>query len=77
MWKHLGRANVLRHGGVERLVLLTPELPRSGSAGYTSLRAGGPSSFFDVIAMLDPVSIERLTAYAGGTVDQPLPGFWR
>jgi hypothetical protein len=77
VWKHIGRATALRQSGVERLILLTPELPRSGSAGYTSLRSGGPSAFFDVIAMLDTASMARLITYAAGTVDQPLPGFWR
>ena len=77
VWKYLGRANVLRHSGVERLVLLTPELPRSGSAGHRSLRASGPDTFFDVIALLENASRERLVAYASGSTNEPRPGFWR
>ena len=76
VWRHVGRANAIRHRGIERLVLLTPELPKSGSAGYTSLRAGGEDTFFDVIAMLDETSRHRLHEYSAGTIDQRLPGFW-
>ena len=76
VWKHLGRANALRRRGVERLVLLTPELPRPGSEAHTALRASGPATFFDVIALLDDAALARLRSYATVEATEPLAGFW-
>ena len=76
VWKFLGRANVLRRRGVERLVLLTPELPRPGSESSTALRASGHETFLDVIALFDTDAQIRMRAYANGNTDGPLPGFW-
>ncbi len=78
VWKTLGRANVLsRKIQNHRLVFLTSHLPKPGSEGDVALRAAGPTAFFDVIEMLSPRDMVRLTAYATGTHDKPLEGFWR
>ena len=76
VWKFLGRASVLRRRGIERLVLLTPELPRPGSEAHTALRASGPEAFNDVIALFDEAAMTRMRAYALGIADTPIPGFW-
>ncbi len=83
VWKALGRALVLRQelereglDGPPRLLLLTSHLPRPGSEGDKALHAAGPSSFWDAIEMLSDEGRSRLSAYATGTVDRPLPGFW-
>jgi site-specific DNA-methyltransferase (adenine-specific) len=78
VWKSLGRAAALRRqlGGVP-LVFLTSDLPRRPSEGDTALRAAGPATFFDAIAMLSDDGRERLAIYAkGGHTDRPEPGFW-
>ena len=78
VWKTLGRANVLaRKMPNQRLVFLTSHLPKPGSEGDVALRAAGKGAFFDAVEMLSPDGIARLTAYATGTYDRPLPGFWR
>jgi len=51
MWKTLGRANVLHQAGIDRLVLLTANLPKARSAGHFALTAAAPT-FFDAIEML-------------------------
>jgi DNA modification methylase len=76
VWRFLGRANVLRRNGVERLVLLTPELPKSGTEAFTALRACGPETFFDVISLFDDASIARLRTYANLSPTEPTKGFW-
>lgn len=73
MWKTLGRANVLHQAGVERLVLLTTNLPRADSAGHCALTAAS-QTFFDAIEMLTSEGKARLTLYAQGARDRPLPG---
>lgn len=73
MWKTLGRANVLHQAGVERLVLLTTNLPKPGSAGHRALTAAS-QTFFDAIEMLTSEGKARLTLYAQGARDRPLPG---
>lgn len=73
MWKTLGRANVLHHAGIERLVLLTTNLPKAASAGHCALVAAAPT-FFDAIEMLTTEGKARLTLYARGERDRPLPG---
>jgi DNA modification methylase len=77
LWRTLGRASVLRSvGATAPLVLLTSHLPSSGTPGDSALRALGPTTVFDVVAMGSPAGRERLTAYAVGGADHPLPGFW-
>lgn len=73
MWKTLGRANVLHQVGVERLVLLTTNLPKANSTGHRALTAAA-ETFFDAIEMLTPEGKARLALYAEASVDQPLPG---
>lgn len=73
MWKTLGRANVLHQAGIERLVLLTTNLPREGSGGHKALTAAA-ETFFDAVEMLTPEGKARLRLYADAPVDRPLPG---
>jgi hypothetical protein len=73
MWKALGRANVLHQGGIERLIILTTNLPRQGSVGDKALRAAS-ATFFDAIEMMSDEGRERLRRYAAGSRQVPLPG---
>lgn len=43
MWKTLGRANVLHQIGIERVVLLTTNLPKVDSAGHCAMVAAAPT----------------------------------
>lgn len=72
-WKTLGRANVLHQAGVERVVLLTTNLPLAGSVGDRALRAAS-DTFFDALEMMSPEGKARLALYARGKVAKPLPG---
>ena len=72
-WKTLGRANVLHQAGIERVVLFTTNLPPVGSVGDRALRAAS-DTFFDAIEMMSQEGKARLTLYAQGKVDMPLPG---
>ena len=77
VWKALGRALVLGENEPgARFLLLTSHLPKPGGEGDKALRAAGPGSFWDAIAMLSVAGRERLAAYAAGTHTRPLPGFW-
>lgn len=73
MWKTLGRANVLHQSGVERLVLLTTNLPKAHSGGHKALTAAA-ETFFDAVEMLTPEGKARLRFYAENSVERPLPG---
>ena len=73
MWKTLGRANVLHQAGIDRLVLLTTNLPKADSAGHCALTAAA-QTFFDAIEMLTSEGKARLSLYAHGARDRPLPG---
>ncbi|MEO1055671.1 MAG: site-specific DNA-methyltransferase [Actinomycetota bacterium] len=78
VWRFLGRAAAVRGRSPEqRYVALTTELPRRSSEGDVALRAAGSSAFFDVVDLLAPDAQARLAEYAAGTIDAPLPGFWR
>ncbi len=72
-WKTLGRANVLHQARIERVVLLTTNLPAADSVGDRALRAAS-ETFFDAIEMMSPEGKARLTLYARGKVERPLPG---
>ena len=75
LWKTLGRAHVLHSApDIHRLLILTSNLPHTGSPGDKALRAVGPGSVFDAIEMFDPAGQDRLAAYAQGSPQ--LPGFW-
>jgi len=73
MWKTLGRANVLHQAGIERLVLLTTNLPKLNSAGHRALSVAA-ETFFDAVEMLTPTGKARLALYAQASLDLPLPG---
>jgi hypothetical protein len=73
MWKTLGRASVLHHGGIDRFVILTTNLPRPGSAGDLAIRSAS-TTFFDAVEMLTIDGRERLRRYATGERTIPLPG---
>ena len=57
------------------LVFLTTHLPRRPSEGDTTLRAAGPSLFFDAVEMLSADGLRRLGSYAAGD-SVARPGFW-
>ncbi len=77
LWKTLGRvlqAHPLR-GPVERVLVLTPRLPKPRSEADRLLRAVGPRRVFDVVEIFDPAGCLRLRRYAQGEA-VPAPGFW-
>lgn len=83
LWKTLGRAHVLDsardRGQVDsgvRLLILTSNLPKTGSEGDKALRSVGWRSVFDAIEMFDPGGRGRLNHYATGSTDEPAVGFW-
>ncbi len=82
VWKMLGRLHVLSamNDGQDRkddkVLVLTSNLPKTGSPGDRALRAIGPRCIFDVIEMYDPVGMTRLRQYAEDPDPAPLPGFW-
>ncbi|MGI8940077.1 MAG: DNA methyltransferase [Iamia sp.] len=73
----IGRGTVIAGVTGEPPVLLVPTLPAARSGVDRALRQAGPTSLFDVVEVLSPESRRRLALYASGTVDAPLPGFWR
>jgi site-specific DNA-methyltransferase (adenine-specific) len=80
LWKLLGRVHVLKaredRQNRSRVLVLTSNLPNSGSEGYKALRAVGPHGVFDAVEMFDDEAVRhRLAAYASG-VDVPIAGFW-
>jgi site-specific DNA-methyltransferase (adenine-specific) len=75
VWRTLGRASVMATNAIAPLVVLTTQLPRSGSEADRALRACGPGGFFDAVELLSASTRARLAAYAGGA-PAPLPGFW-
>ncbi len=89
LWKALGRIHVVKQlvdDATDRpeILILTSNLPKSGSEGAKALRAAGPSSVFDAIEMFDEDEhedrlngVQRLERYARFENDMaPLPGFW-
>jgi hypothetical protein len=76
VWRALGRAHVLSAGGHAPFVVLTTQLPRSGTEADRALRAPGPGSIFDVIDLLSTEAPARLEAYARGRSGSPQIGFW-
>ncbi len=76
VWRTLGRAHVMSARGFSPVVVLTTQLPRPGTEGDRALRAAGPGAFFDAVDLASPTARQRLTAYARGRSDVPLPGFW-
>ncbi len=71
LWKALGKAAVLSstYGATKRLILLTTDAPRPGTAGHEALDAvrGVGKPVHDVIVLSDARGAERLSRYANGT----------
>ncbi|MEM8922826.1 MAG: site-specific DNA-methyltransferase [Actinomycetota bacterium] len=80
VWRLLGMASVLAAKADgdpdQRLLVLTPALPRPRTQGDRALRTVGPEAVFDVIDMADPDAVARLGAYADSPPDGPISGFW-
>ena len=77
LWKTLGRAHVhFMQGGGTRLLIMTSNLPKTGSSGWKALKAVGPASIFDAIRIFDTEDTKRLRCYAEQHMDRPLEGFW-
>ena len=77
VWRTLGRVAAVRGrlGPDARIIVLSTSVP-SGPAG-SPLRAAGPDLFFDVVDLLSPDGVKRLSSYASGRCTHPLTGFWR
>lgn len=76
VWRALGRANVLAAGGHAPFVVLTTQLPRTGTEADRALRAPGPGGIFDVVDLLGADAPARLEAYGRGRSGSPRVGFW-
>jgi DNA modification methylase len=76
VWRALGRAHVMAAGAKAPFVVLTTQLPRSGTASDRALRAPGPGGIFDAIDLLSADARARLATYAGGRTGSPRAGFW-
>jgi DNA modification methylase len=76
VWRALGRAHVMAASGHAPLVVLTTQLPRSGTEADRALRAPGPGGMFDAVDLLSAEARKRLKAYAGGRCGAPRVGFW-
>ncbi len=76
VWRELGRAHLMSVNETGPFVILTPQLPRSGSEGDKALRGVGTAGFFDAIDLCDETALTRLSAYATGKAGQPMAGFW-
>ena len=73
VWRALGRAHVMAAGGHAPFVVLTTQLPRSGTEADRALRAPGPGGIFDAVDLLSTDARARLATYAGGSLRLP-PG---
>src|SRR5271169_5720114 len=76
VWRALGRAHVVAAGGHTPFVVLTTQLPRSGTEADKALRAPGPGGIFDAVDLLSTDARARLAIYAGGRCGSPRSGFW-
>jgi site-specific DNA-methyltransferase (adenine-specific) len=76
VWRALGRAHVMAAGGHAPFVVLTTQLPRSGTEADRALRAPGPGGIFDAIDLLSADARARLARYAAGRTGSPRMGFW-
>jgi len=76
VWRALGRAHVMAASGRAPFVVLTTQLPRSGTEADRALRAPGPGGLFDAVDLLCPDAGSRLAAYGGGRCGSPRVGFW-
>jgi len=57
-------------------VVLTTQLPRSGTEADRALRAPGPGGIFDAVDLLSADARKRLMVYALGRGGAPRVGFW-
>ncbi len=73
VWRALGRAHVMAAGGHAPFVVLTTQLPRSGTEADRALRAPGPGGIFDAIDLLSADARARLAAVRG-RADRLAPG---
>jgi site-specific DNA-methyltransferase (adenine-specific) len=76
VWRTLGRAHVLAARGIAPFVVLTTQLPRSGSEADRALRAPGPGGIFDAVDLLSADALARLATYGAGRCGSPRSGFW-
>jgi DNA modification methylase len=76
VWRALGRAHVMAASGHAPFVVLTTQLPRSGTEADRALRAPGPGGVFDAVDLLSPEARKRLATYAAGRCGAPSVGFW-
>jgi DNA modification methylase len=76
VWRALGRAHVMAAGDHAPYVVLTTQLPRSGTEADRALRAPGPGGIFDAIDLLSADARARLAGYAAGRTGSPRVGFW-
>jgi site-specific DNA-methyltransferase (adenine-specific) len=76
VWRALGRAHVLAASGHAPFVVLTTQLPRSGTEADRALRAPGPGGIFDAVNLLSADARARLDAYGRGRSGSPRVGFW-
>lgn len=76
VWRALGRAHVMAATEHAPFVILTTQLPRTGTEADRALRAPGPGGIFDAVDLLSPAARKRLAAYAGGRSRSPRAGFW-
>jgi len=76
VWRALGRAHVMASNDVGPLVILTTQLPKSGSEADRALRASGPGGIFDTVDLLSTEARARLRLYASRKAVTPRPGFW-
>ena len=63
-------------GGHAPFVVLTTQLPRTGTEADRALRAPGPGGIFDVVDLLGADAPARLEAYGRGRSGSPRVGFW-
>ena len=66
VWRALGRAHVLAATDHAPFVVLTTQVPRTGTEADRALRAPGPGGIFDVVDLLADDAPARLKAYARG-----------
>ena len=76
VWRALGRAHVLAASGIAPFVVLTTQLPRTGTEADRALRAPGPGGIFDAVDLFSPAARARLAAYARDHGTSPRAGFW-
>lgn len=74
IWKALGKAALMSASasGPVRLILLTTDLPPTGSAGFAALESGRGHIYFDAIEMLSEPGQRRLRTYAKGGAKRPV-----